>query len=209
MMQSEVCGVILAGGLSSRMGCDKNLLKVSGKTLLENAVTTISSVCEEVFVSVRSSSNCLDNLHLNDSSHKVIVDSTPRIGPMGGIISALTQIQKPIMVLACDMPFMTKFLLESLLSARNGRCQGKHMTTFLHPDTGFIESLVAIYELEALPILQKCHDESIYKLSKAIPKAQRCHIPVCGSSNLCFFNTNTMKDITYARNIYVENVNYA
>ena len=45
--------LILTGGHSRRMGKDKALLKVKGRTILENTVRLIEPYVEEIFVSIR------------------------------------------------------------------------------------------------------------------------------------------------------------
>ena len=45
----DVTGIILIGGLSTRMGSDKALLPLEGSTLLQYCVTTIEKVVDEIF----------------------------------------------------------------------------------------------------------------------------------------------------------------
>ena len=40
-MEERICGLIVAAGLSSRMGCFKPLLPLRGKTVIEKEIVTI------------------------------------------------------------------------------------------------------------------------------------------------------------------------
>ena len=40
-MEERICGLIVAAGLSSRMGCFKPLLPLRGKTVIENTIDSM------------------------------------------------------------------------------------------------------------------------------------------------------------------------
>ncbi len=90
----EVC--ILAGGLSTRMGRNKALLRLGGKTLL----THIRQAAGKLGLPIRV----------------IRRDLVPRCGPLGGIYTALkTSGADAVLFLACDMPFVSEALLARLL----------------------------------------------------------------------------------------------
>ena len=94
----EVC--ILAGGLSSRMGRDKALLRLGGKTLLSHVKSAAAALKCPVRVVRR--------------------DLIPRCGPLGGVYTALkTTEANRILFLSCDMPFIPASLLERMTPARS------------------------------------------------------------------------------------------
>jgi molybdopterin-guanine dinucleotide biosynthesis protein A len=89
---------ILAGGLSSRMGRDKGQLRLGRRTMLEH----IRAVVRQVKIPVRT----------------VRRDVVPRCGPIGGICTALERSRtEVVVVLACDMPFVTPEFLERMVGA--------------------------------------------------------------------------------------------
>src|SRR5262245_50591350 len=91
------CGVcILAGGLSSRMGRDKASLRLGRRTLLGH----IRAIASGLGLPVRV---------LRD-------DAVPRCGPLGGLYTALQSgTHEAELFLACDMPLVSRELLEKLL----------------------------------------------------------------------------------------------
>ncbi len=111
-----VCGLILAGGSSSRMHRDKAALKYRGSSQLDRAFELASRHVPEVFVSVRAN-QILDPVR---SHRPMIVDSVTGEGPIVGIRSALAANPKVAwLVLACDLPFLSDAALEFLLRARD------------------------------------------------------------------------------------------
>lgn len=109
----NVLGLVLAGGRSERMGQDKALLEFAGQTLLARAVKLLRSIgLAKVVV---SGDYC---------SYECVADIKADLGPLGGIYSVLFQIEhlqnaghnfSHLLVLAVDMPLMTKAPLLELL----------------------------------------------------------------------------------------------
>lgn len=80
----QITGVILSGGQSTRMGTDKALIQINGKTLLENAIEICKSICNDIIIS----SNYQDH---EKFGYKVVPDEIENCGPMGGIFSSLKE----------------------------------------------------------------------------------------------------------------------
>lgn len=95
-------GAVLTGGASSRMGQDKSLLRVHGRSLIEIvAGALVSSGAHEV-IAVGG-----DHEQLSQFAEvsRVVADEYPREGPLGGILSALHAASTDlVVVLACDTP---------------------------------------------------------------------------------------------------------
>jgi molybdopterin-guanine dinucleotide biosynthesis protein A len=135
-----VLGLVLAGGLSSRMQRDKAALEYHGKSQLERAVELAAKYLPEVFVSVRAGQT-------GDASrarYPLIVDSVPGEGPIVGIRSALAaRPQVAWLVLACDLPFLSGAALSQLLAERDPAAAA---TAFKSTHDGLPEPLCAIWE---------------------------------------------------------------
>lgn len=184
-LHHEVWGLVLAGGLSSRLGRDKALLPYQGRTLVERAVVLLSRVCSHVAVSSRRMLSGLS----------VLLDATERVGPMGGILTALEAWQRPVLVLACDMPHMEEETLQRLLAARDGRPPHALMTVWARYGTPYIESLAAVYEPAAASSLRQGLAMGVYQLSRLIPAERRHHLPYTEAEAHWFFNVNTPEDL--------------
>ncbi len=113
-MDTPVTGVVLAGGLSRRMGTDKRRLRLwgaEGPTLLEHTVQVVGQVCNEVIVVLNDASDWPDL-----PGHHV-PDQYPDGGALGGIYTGLAAANHQYaLVVAADMPRLNLALLRAMLS---------------------------------------------------------------------------------------------
>ncbi len=133
-----------------------------------------------------------------------MLDDIPGIGPMGGIITALKKLHAPCLVLACDIPALNRNIIARLIEHREASNKKQFMTTFQQPHTGFIESLVAIYEPECLNLLLASYNQGCYRLSKAVPPEVRLHIPYDVNEESFFFNVNYPGDLEQLNALFNE-----
>jgi molybdenum cofactor guanylyltransferase len=110
--KNDIAAFILAGGQSSRMGRDKAMLEIDGVTMLDRTIALMRGVrikpavvgAPQVFARAATALG-------------VIEDEWPGAGPLGGIASALRASQLPWnLVVACDLPYLTREWLEFLLA---------------------------------------------------------------------------------------------
>lgn len=181
-------GVVLAGGKSSRLGQDKTAVLHHGETLLARSARLLGECCEQVFVSCRDPRVAPPGL-------TVLKDETERVGPLGGITTALRRLGGPIFVLACDLPFMERRFLDALLAARSNRPEHCVMTAWEQRDSGFIEALVAIYEPAALPLFEQGVAAGHFKLSRLVPPSMRHTLVYDPEDSRFFFNVNYPGDL--------------
>lgn len=137
-------GLVLTGGLSKRMGEDKALLRFEGKTLVQRTLDLLGSVCPEVFVSARPGQRSLAEV----AGAPILEDRFLGIGPLGGILSAMTARPGAAwLVVACDLPRLDHLTLRTLIAERSPM---KVATAFAGEADGMPEPLCAIYEPRAL-----------------------------------------------------------
>ncbi|WGL16255.1 molybdenum cofactor guanylyltransferase [Microbulbifer bruguierae] len=113
----RACPVVLAGGLSSRMGKDKALLKLSsGDTLLDRA--------KSLFHGLRPPEGlALMPVLVSGSRPGGIPDRTSAAGPLGGLYSIAEHLHQwqlecdALLVVPVDMPMLTPGLLRQLCVA--------------------------------------------------------------------------------------------
>jgi len=137
-------GLILAGGLSTRMHRDKAALEYQGRSQLDRAFELASRHAAKVFVSVRAD----QTLDPTRAQRPMIVDSVAGEGPIVGIRSALAaHPQVAWLVLACDLPFLSDATIEYLVRERNsaGSAAG-FATAYKSAHDGLPEPLCAIWE---------------------------------------------------------------
>ncbi|MDP8983468.1 MAG: NTP transferase domain-containing protein [Pseudomonadota bacterium] len=144
---APVYGLILAGGLSSRMHRDKAVLLYRGKSQLDRAFELASRHLPRVFVSVRPA----QVTEPTRASKPLIVDSVAGAGPIVGIRSALAAHPEAAwLVLACDLPFLSDAALARLLAERDPSMLA---TAYVSAHDGLPEPLCAVWEPAAGPAL--------------------------------------------------------
>ena len=137
--------VILAGGQSSRMGRDKALLEVGGKTLLARQVELARETgAAEVFISSRADTD------YSAFGCRVLEDELQAAGPLAGIARGLAVAREPLLlVLAVDMAGMTGDFLKTL----HAKCRaGGGVVPVVNE---IIEPLAAFYPKAAEGLIQK------------------------------------------------------
>jgi molybdopterin-guanine dinucleotide biosynthesis protein A len=139
-----VYGLVLTGGLSTRMQRDKATLTYHGRTQLEWAMAILEPRVERAFVSVRPGQS--DPIR---ARFEQIVDAREGLGPIAGIMAAQARYPEVAwLVLACDLPFMDEATLDRLLAARDPMHQATAFRSS-HPNprhNGLPEPLCTIYE---------------------------------------------------------------
>lgn len=140
-MIEDCTGLILAGGDSRRMGRDKTLLEIDGKTLLQRAVDALREVFPQVLVSVRR--------RRGDVDAPQVLDEIPDAGPLAGVCAGLARAGTPwVFAAAADMPFLDAAPIRAL-AARRGDFEAVVPVVQGHP-----QPLAAFYAARALPALR-------------------------------------------------------
>ena len=189
----QVTGVILAGGRSARMGADKAFLAVGREVMIERVAGEIKKICAEVLVAGGSFETGL-RLGL-----KVIPDRIAGCGPIGGIHAALHAARYELtLVVACDMPFITRKLAVILID----RAEGYDVAVPRHGD--YLEPLFAVYRKTCLPAIEESLKASRCKVTDFYPRVRVNYLAeeewrAAVDLDKVFFNVNTPHDLNRAR----------
>jgi len=120
--------VILAGGLSRRMGRDKAGLPAGDGTMIERLVRRLAPMVDETIIAGGSGRPDLEGVRL-------VGDRYPRHGPLAGMHAGLSAARFPYaFVVACDLPDVEPALLallrglaadyEAVVPRIDGRAEG-------------------------------------------------------------------------------------
>ena len=187
-MKSDITGVILAGGKSSRIGSDKSFLNISGEQFISRILSTMQSVFSEVIISTN-----------NSEPYKIfgvelVQDIISSIGPLSGIYSTLKYADtEKIFVSSCDMPLIDADIIKNILNI-NTDAQVILPVINLIPQYDF-----GIYEKSILPQIENLissRDEKV-SLKKLIPLVKTTLIKVeelPAYNEWTFLNINTIEN---------------
>ena len=106
-------GLVIAGGQSRRMGCDKAQLIFQGSPLYKRAINALRPFCENVYVSLRADSTLIEA-----SFELKLFDRNPGLGPGEALVTAHLQAPtQDFFVLACDFPHADSISIKHLVDA--------------------------------------------------------------------------------------------
>lgn len=183
---NQCLGVVLAGGLSSRMGQDKAKLR--------HNTTDMLNFSKQLLID-----SGINNIVVSGDDYD-IPDKIKQNGPVGGIYSILSSFPqaKSLLILPVDLPFMTAKTLTELrmkgeLSKKATYFEGHNIPLYL-PNNAYTELFFSkifstnlrVNKSENLVKTTKKSGPSIKSLLQQIPH-QAIH---CGD-NKALFNTNT------------------
>jgi molybdenum cofactor guanylyltransferase len=113
MATSQVTVAIMAGGKSSRMGVDKSFVLFQGRPMIEIVRERVAGLGDETLL-ITNKPDEYAYLGL-----PMFGDIYPDHGSLGGIFTAVYYARHPhTLVVACDMPWLNRPLLEQMLSLR-------------------------------------------------------------------------------------------
>ncbi|MDR7433815.1 MAG: molybdenum cofactor guanylyltransferase [Armatimonadota bacterium] len=186
----EMTAIVLAGGLSRRMGQNKALLDLGGRTLIEHLFARIQGLFSEVLL-VTDRPEVYRSLGV-----RIVRDLWPKRHPLVGIYSGLAAASTEYgFVFACDMPFLNRDLIAYMMRLAPG-----YDVVVPHHAGGF-EPLHAVYGKACLdPIAQSIShgDQVTGFFSKVrVREVSEAEITRFDPEMLSFSNLNTPEE--YAR----------
>lgn len=144
----DAAGYVLAGGQSSRMGRDKALVEFAGRPLVVHALDLFREAGMTAMIA-GAASPALRSLPV---SAPIVEDTSPGLGPLSGICTALSILTARFGVFVpVDLPLLPSSLLVYLL--HHARTTGSAVT--VPSVSGFTQTFPAVVDRTALPALEK------------------------------------------------------
>ena len=115
MRNNNITGVVLAGGMSRRLGRNKALEIIDGQPMITGVIEKIQKITSSIIVVV----NDVERGRLLPISEEIsiVADVFPDKGSLGGIYTGLiSSSTKWTIVVACDMPFINLGLMRHMIS---------------------------------------------------------------------------------------------
>ena len=195
--KSNLTGIILTGGKSSRMGEDKGLMDFDGKRLIEYPIQLLSLFCDNILISA-------NNDQYQEFGFPTIADGYAGMGPAAGMIASLKHSKTTWnLIVGCDMPFLeVEFiaeLLEKLKSINAGYCSndlnnniitvfGKLADFAGDFSTGSISCLVPVHDEKIEPLAALYHKSFSDQLETGLRTNQRALYQTIRKSNVSYFD---------------------
>lgn len=189
-----ITGVILAGGESRRMGCDKSLLPVQGARFIDHIYRRLAGVFDEVIIVTNSPSL------YQDIPCRKVPDIYYGKGALAGIHSGLCHARhERIFAVACDMPFVNPDVVRHLCAQHSAAAQ----IVIPHSARG-VEPLHALYDKRCLPAIEEVLDQGLRRIVAFFPKVSVHEVPLSALAGIdpegrSFQNINTPEEYFHCR----------
>jgi molybdopterin-guanine dinucleotide biosynthesis protein A len=154
--QKNITAIILAGGKSSRMGFDKGLVHFNGKMLVSHVIEAVKPFASQVII-------VTSNPEYKQLGYPCMEDEAKEKGPLMGIVTGLahSSTQKNLVV-GCDMPFLTKNVLSSLIENSGDE------DVLLTVHKGWAEPLCSIYDRNCITHIRSKIEQNQLKITDAL-----------------------------------------
>jgi len=199
---AKVTGIILAGGKSRRLGQDKVLLELGGRSLLSRVVGRVRSLCAEVIV--------VGEFNAADRAPRArfVSDIHCGHGALGGIHAGLRASHTQYgLVVGCDMPFLNCDLLRYMIgqTERSG-CAADVIIPRLK---GLTEPLHALYSRDCLRPIERLLTQGGGRIISFFPQVrvryiEETEVDCFDPRHRSFFNINTLADWQQAQRWVME-----
>ncbi len=190
--------VILAGGKSSRLGRNKPLQLLDGKSLIQHVVDRLGSVSTEIIMVTAEGQliPCSSSVMI-----KTVSDEYVGRGPLAGLYSGLAASRgDSALVVGCDMPFLNVNLLahmyriSSTFDAVVPRVEDK------------VEPLCAVYSRNCIPAIRELLKREQLKINRLFSMVNvryvgETEIDTFDPEHLTFFNINSRADLAKAHEL--------
>jgi len=176
------------------MGREKALLEINGTKLVVRAARVVTSVCGSATIV----GSLVDYARFG---FPTIADNQPRLGPLGGILTALDRGEASWnLVVACDLPYLTSEWLRFLVD----RALRSNSRVVLPESTSGLEPLCAVYHREAAGPIRAAIERGLLKVTGVfdrlpVERVTPAEIQPFDPRGVLFQNLNTPEDFERAR----------
>lgn len=182
--EKDITGIILAGGKSSRMGSEKGLIQLDGKSFMQYCIEALRPLVDSIII---VSSNPDYDVFNVERVEDIIPDSGPVAGLHAGLTHSKTENN---LVISCDVPLLTTSLLQKLLSYEK-----ENYDIVQFEADGKTIPLIALYKKRCA---NKCHELLTHgerRLRKLVLTLRTKTVSVLKKEHVLVTNMNTIEDL--------------
>ncbi|SFR57630.1 molybdenum cofactor guanylyltransferase [Anaeromicropila populeti] len=185
--------IILCGGKSTRMGFDKQNIRIHDRPIVLHIASQLEPLVNEIIIVTNTPER------YDSSGYRVVGDVLKDCGPIAGVYSGLLNSSSQFSyVVAGDMPFINQDYiryLEKILKSTE-----EDLDVLAMRRKGIIEPFHAAYSKSVCPLLYEYIQQKNYRLYKLIESANTRYIEEREGSKFditdeMFINLNTVRDL--------------
>jgi molybdopterin-guanine dinucleotide biosynthesis protein A len=193
--------IILAGGKSSRLGRNKALQVIGGKSLIQWVIDRLVILSTEIIIATAHGEAIP---YSSSATIKTVADIYPGKGPLVGIHSGLVASSgSRAIVVACDTPFLSAGLLEYMTQT------SPTFDVVVPRIKDKVEPLCAVYSKDCVAPIRELLKQNKLKIIELfrmvrVRYIEEDEIDSFDPDHLSFFNINSQADLERARRLAAE-----
>jgi molybdopterin-guanine dinucleotide biosynthesis protein A len=186
---TNISGIILSGGKSSRMGENKAFIKIEGVPIIERIHNLFKTIFSEILI-VTNEVELFENFEA-----KIHRDLIPGQGALGGLYTGIYYSSFPrAFCVACDMPFLKSSLIRYLIE------KTKDYDVVVPRTKDGLQPLHAIYSKNCLGPIRKIMERKHFKIIDIYPMVkvnivEEDEFRHLDSARESFLNVNTPEEL--------------
>lgn len=207
-MSQDVIGVVLAGGLSRRMGGgDKGLLTLAGKPMLAHVIERLSPQVDRLVINANG-----DPSRLAEFERPIVADTVPGfVGPLAGVLAGMRWARQHapdashIATAAGDAPLVPPDLVKRLRAGLQGRSEA----IALAQSDGHLHPVIGLWPVALADDLETALARGVRKVLAWTDRHGMVAVPFgaidsSGRRLDPFYNANTPEDLDALRALLEE-----
>lgn len=181
---------ILAGGKSSRMGFDKQLISFNGENIVKRNVKKLRKVFNEIIVVTNNS-----EFYKDEKDIITIKDIIFQRGPLSGIHAALKKSKSEyVYFLACDMPEVDLEFI-AYMKSKIDEC-GEDMEICIPNRDGKLELFNGFYSKRLIPRIEEMLENDNRAIRNLVYGSKSCIVEITSDyKEDIFLNLNTQEQL--------------
>lgn len=185
---ANTTAVVLCGGKSSRMGFDKSLLQIDGEFMLLRTVKQLKKIFTEIVLVADKKGK----FPVVFSQVEILEDHYFEKGPLGGLVTALEQIETEyLFLLACDIPDLNIDLIRKMAESIAAH------DIVIYEQNDRLEPLFAFYRRSCLHVFKQQLQTNDRRIRKEFDRFLVKVIPL--ESCVSLKNVNSPKELALWR----------
>ena len=188
-IRADIAGVILNGGASRRLGRDKAMLRIGGRTLIERTLDELARLFDEILVVGRP-----ESCPCHPAVTRALDDAIPGTGPLGGLFTGLREMSRPFgFFVACDMPRLDAQVIRREIEVLRAAPAEAVVPAW----NGLWEPLHALYSQDCLPAARRQLNVGDYRIRSFFDAVRVTFwdVVAAGIDPAVFTNVNTKADL--------------
>jgi len=188
IQKKNITAIILAGGKSSRMGADKGLIDLNGRTFMARILKAVEPFVDKTMI-VSNDSN-YDVFPIKRVSD-IILDA----GPLAGIFSGLFYSESEVnLVLSCDVPLINEAVLNTLMEGYDAEGDVTQLQS-----RGKTMPLIALYKKQCMHPCLESLKKGERRLTKVVEQMKTKTIILDANLEPLVRNINTVDELKEIR----------